>query len=112
MYYSHTNLHILISQWIQETRVQWIEQYLLKVKVSHSVVSDSLQSQWTVAHQAPLSMGYSTQEYWSEMSFPSPGDLPDPGIKPESLELQADSLLSEPLGSSQKTCPSPSPQHQ
>jgi len=46
------------------------------------------------------------------MSFPFPGDLPDPGIKPESPELQADSFLSEPLGSPQKTCPSPSPQYQ
>ena len=92
--------------------MQWIEQYLLKVKVSHLAVSDSLQSQWTIAHQAPLSMGYSTEEYWSEMSFPSPGDLPDPGIKPEPPELQADSFLSEPLESPQKTCPSPSPQHQ
>ena len=40
---------------------------------------------WTVAHQAPLSMGFPRQEYWSELPFPSPGDLPDPGIKPMSL---------------------------
>ena len=40
---------------------------------------------WTVAHQAPLSMGYSRQEHWSGLSFPPPGDLPDPGIKPTSL---------------------------
>ena len=40
---------------------------------------------WTVAHQAPLSMGFSRQEYWSELPFPSPGDLSNPGIKPESL---------------------------
>ena len=76
--------------------MQWIEHYLLKVKVSHLVMSDSLHSQWTIARQAPLSMGYSTDEYWSEMSFPSPGDLLDPGIKPESPELQADSFLFEP----------------
>ena len=74
-------------------------------------MSDSLHSQWTIARQAPLSMGYSTDEYWSEMSFPSPGDLLGPGIKPESPELQADSFLFEPLGFPQKTCPSPSPQH-
>ena len=49
-----------------------------------------------VAHQAPLSMGLPRQEYWSESPFPSPGDLPNPGIKPRSLTLQADSLLSEP----------------
>ena len=46
-----------------------------------------------VAHQAPLSMGFSRQEYWSGLPFPSPGDLPNPGIKPGSLALQADSLL-------------------
>ena len=40
---------------------------------------------WTVVHQAPLSMGFSRQEHWSELPCPSPGDLPHPGIKPESL---------------------------
>ena len=44
-------------------------------------------------------MEFSSQEYWSGLPFPSPGDLPDPGIKPGSPELQADALLSEPLGS-------------
>ena len=42
---------------------------------------------WTVAHQAPLSMGFSRQEYWSGLPFPPPGDLPNPGIKPMSLRL-------------------------
>ena len=51
---------------------------------------------WTVACQAPPSMGFSRQEYWNGLPFPSPGDLPDPGIKPESPALQADSLPSEP----------------
>ena len=53
---------------------------------------------WTVACQAPLSMEFSRQEYWSGFPFPSPGDLPDPGNKPRSLTLQADSLPSEPPG--------------
>ena len=50
---------------------------------------------WTVACQAALSMGFSWQEYWSGLPCPSPGDLPDPGIEPESpaaLALQTDSL--------------------
>ena len=47
---------------------------------------------WTVARQAPLSMGFSRQEYWSRLPFPSPGDLPDTGIEPRSPALQADSL--------------------
>ena len=55
---------------------------------------------WTVACQAPLSVGFSRQEYWSGLSSPSPGDLPDPGIKLQSPTLQADSLPSEPPGKS------------
>ena len=55
-------------------------------------MSDSFATLWTIAHQAPLSMGFSRQEYWSGLPFPSPGDLPDPGIKPEFPALQADSL--------------------
>ena len=51
---------------------------------------------WTVAYQAPLSMGCSKQEYWSGLPFPSPKDVPDPGIEPGSPALQGDSLLSEP----------------
>ena len=52
----------------------------------------------TVARQAPLSMKFPRQEYWSRLPFPSPGDLPDPGIKPRSLMLPADSLPFEPPG--------------
>ena len=51
--------------------------------LSHSVVSDSATS-WTVAHQVPLSMGFSRQEYWSGLPFLSPGNLPNPGITPAS----------------------------
>ena len=53
---------------------------------------------WTAARQAPLSVGFSRQEYWSGLPWPPPGDLPSPGIKPGSPALQADSLPSEPLG--------------
>ena len=53
---------------------------------------------WTVAHHASLSMGFSRQEYWSGLPFPSPGDLPDPGIKPKSPILEVDALTSEPPG--------------
>ena len=55
---------------------------------------------WTIARQAPLSMGFPMQEYWSGLPFPSPGDLPDPEIEPASPAsptLQVDSLLCEPL---------------
>ena len=52
----------------------------------------TLGTTWTVAHQAPLSIGFSRQEYWSGLPFPSPGDLPNPGINPTSPTLQVDSL--------------------
>ena len=52
---------------------------------------------WTVAHQAPLSMGFSRQEYWSGLPFPSPGNLPDSGIERRSPALQADTLPFEPV---------------
>ena len=53
---------------------------------------------WTAAHQAPLSMEFSKQEYWSGWPFPSPGDLPNPRIKLGSPALQVESLPSEPPG--------------
>ena len=53
---------------------------------------------WTAASQAPPFMGFSRQEYWSGLPFPSPGDLPDPGIEPGSPTLQADALPSKPPG--------------
>ena len=53
---------------------------------------------WTVAYQAPPSMGFSRQEHWSGLPFPSPGDLHNPGIKPGSPALKADALTSEPPG--------------
>ena len=66
--------------------------------LSHSVVSDSATPMDYIACQAPLSMGFSRQEYWSGLPFPPPGDLPDPGIKPGSPVLQADSLSTKPPG--------------
>ena len=56
----------------------------------------TLATPWTIAHQAPLSMGFPRQEYWSRLPFPSPGELPDPGIEPKSPALQAESLQVEP----------------
>ena len=53
---------------------------------------------WAAAHQVPLSMGFPRQGYWRGLPFPSPGDLPDPGIEPRSPALQAYSLLTELQG--------------
>ena len=83
--------------------------YLLQ-KLTQSVHAYSLScvqlfmTPWTVAHQVPLSMGFSRQEYWSGLPCPLPGDLPNPGIKPRSPTLQADSLPPEPPGKQLKVC--------
>ena len=69
--------------------------------LSRSVVSNSA-TPWTVAHQAPLSMGFSRQEHWSSLPCPPPGDLSNAGIKPTSPVLQVD-LPSEPPGKPQNT---------
>ena len=70
--------------------------------LSCSVMSDSFATPWTVARQAPLSMGFSRQEYWSRLPFLPSGDLPNSRVKPGSPALQADSLPSEPLEKSIK----------
>ena len=81
--------------------------YVYVTKSNHSsssVVVKSLSrvqlfaTPWTVTHQAPLSVGFSRQGYWSGLPFSSPGDLPDPGIEPRSPALQAEALTSEPPG--------------
>ena len=96
---------LLISQitWPLSSVLRWENQRLLAqhhktnqykcVLVTQSC--PTLGDPWTVAHQAPLSMGFSRQEYWSGSPFPSPGDLSHPRIEPGSLALQADSLPSE-----------------
>ena len=67
------------------------------IVLSHSVMSDFL-TPWTVARQAPPSMGFSRQEYWSGLPYPPLGDLPNPGIEHRSPTLQVDSLPSKPPG--------------
>ena len=69
---------------------------MLKLKVKSLSRVLLFATPWTVAHQASLSMGFSRQEYWRGLLFPSPGDLPDPGIEPRSPALRADALTSEP----------------
>ena len=70
----------------------------VKVKVKSLSRVRLFATLWTIALQAPLSMGFSRQEHWSGLPFPSPGDLPNPGIEPGSPALQADALSSEPPG--------------
>ena len=73
-----------------ETITPLLISYKKLSKITQSCLT--LCSPWTIAYQAPLSMEYSRQEYWSGLPFPSPGDLPDPGIEPRSPALQADAL--------------------
>ena len=70
--------------WLQEGgRAQLLKEWH-GLLFSCSVVSNSFATLWTVAHQAPLSIGFPRQEYWSGLPFPSPEDLPDPGMEPVS----------------------------
>ena len=82
---------------------------------SVSESSNSLQPQWTVAHQTPLSIEFSRQEYWNGLPFPNPGDLPHPGIKPESPmspALAGGFFTTEPPGKpTEALCPSQSCTH-
>ena len=70
----------------------------MKVKVKSLSHVRLFATPWSVAHRAPPFMGFSRQEYWSGLPFPSPGDLPNPGMEPRSPALQADALTSEPPG--------------
>ena len=74
------------------------------MKVNSLSRVDSLRLPWTVAYQASPSMGFSRQEYQSGLPFPSPGDLPNPGIESRSPALQADTLPSEPAPNSFMFC--------
>ena len=75
------------SAWV---RIPW------KVKVKFLSHVWLFATPWTVAYQSPLSVGFSRQEYWNGLPFPSPGDLPNPGMEPGSPALQTDALPSEP----------------
>ena len=80
-------------------RLLWhVYQWKWKVKVKLLSPVWLFATLWTVAHQAPPSMGFSRQKYWSGLPCPSPGDLPNPRIEPRSPALWADALLSEPPG--------------
>ena len=82
-------------------REGWTQEDIWTVCFLENLVDKScltLAIPWTVAHQAPLSMGFSRQEHWSGLPFPSPGDLPNPGVEPGSPALQADSLPTEIWG--------------
>jgi len=94
----HGNPHIIYINIFYSYHIyySYCIQHIVKVKSLSRV--RLFATPWSVAYQAPLSMGFSRQEYWSGLPFPSPGDLTNPGIKPRSPALQADALPPEPSG--------------
>ena len=89
-------LLLILSFFILNLTFYWsIADYQWTSEVAQSC--PTLAAPWTGACQAPTSMKFSRQEYWSGLPFPSPADLPNPGMKPRSPALQADALPSEPL---------------
>ena len=94
---------LLISGTIQEEETTFINMYIHSTFVvllfSYKVMFNSSAASWTIAHQAPLSMGLLRLEYWNRL----PGYLPDPGIKPTSAAWQTDSLLMSHQGSLHST---------
>ena len=95
------SFEILVPQQWNTCPLNWEPRVLntgpsVKVLVAQSCRRSSMQTSWTVACQAPLSMEFSRQEYWTGLPSPSPGDLPDLGMEPRSPSLQVDSLSSKP----------------
>ena len=84
------------TEWTRWRIKNWLLEYKVKVKLLSRV--RLFAAPWTVTYQAFPSMGFSRQQYWSGLPFPSPGDLPDPGIEPGFPALEADALTSEPQG--------------
>ena len=83
---------VMESSGISESKFCRINRLILVALSCHAYSA----TPWTVTHQAPFSIEFSQQEYWSGQPFPSPGDLPNPGIEPRPIAFQEDSLLSEP----------------
>ena len=86
------------AKWLSEETLKIAEKRRERKKVKSLSRVQLFETMWTVAYQASQSMKFSGLEYWSGLPFPSPGDLPDPGIEPSSPTLQAGALLSEPPG--------------
>ena len=103
-YYYCLQFFLTIHALVTKQRKKKNMNFLWKWKWSLSVFSNSLWPHGLVAYQASPSMGFSRQEHWSGLPFRSPGDLPDPGIKPRSPTLQADALTSEPPGKPHRAC--------
>ena len=97
LFFSSLYLQLSDEIWSSSLNTQW--QHCLKLSTAECEIIQLCPTLcWTVAFQAPPSMGFSRQEYWSGLPFPSTGDLPNPGLEPRFPTLQADTLPSEPPG--------------
>ena len=97
----------LVPGILQARTLEWVaiffsKAWKWKVKVKSLSRVRLFSNPWTATYQAPPPVGFSRQEYWSGVPFPSPGDLPDPGIEPGSPTLQTDPLASEPSDRSRR----------
>ena len=97
---THVSCVSCTGRWILHCFTWEAPEELLKVKVKSLSRVRLFATPWTVAYQAPPSMGFFRQEYWSGFPFPSPGDLPNPGVEPRFPALEANALTSEPPGKS------------
>ena len=91
-------IHQIIKSKCLKFKSKCLKTLALKMKVKSLSRVQLFATPWTVAYQALTSMGFSRQECWNGLPFPSPGDLPNPGIEPRPPEVQADTLPSEPPG--------------
>ena len=90
---------IFLPEYMITSSLHWkLMSHKVKVNVKSLSPVRLFEILWTVAYQASTSKGFSRQEYWSVLPFPSPGDPPDSGIEPRSPSLEADALTSEPPG--------------
>ena len=88
----------LVMGTLGSTLLKAFKYIIVKSEVKSLSHVQLLATPWTVAYQASLFMGFSRQEYWNGLPFPSPGDLPHPGIEPRPPASEADALTSEPPG--------------
>ena len=100
-----SSFHVHELKWATYKFIELLDSLLIDWQMCHNVnnsnyivCASSMETPWTVAHQAPLSMEFSRQEYWSGLPFHSPLDLPDPGVEPKSYALSSKFFTTEPTG--------------
>ena len=101
LFSSTSHIHLFSASYRQNTELQNLRSRSTLVVVYSFVMSDSFAAPWTIACQAPLSMGFPRQEHWSGLPFPSLGGVPNPGVKPKSFAFVHRFFTTEPAEASQ-----------